>query len=130
MRILSSPNQNERKNGVKPSFLIMHYTGTKSAQEAEDYYIGAGQASPHFMIDEDGAITQFVSLENRAWHAGVAYWNGITDLNSHSIGIECVNPGHEFGYRPFPLIQMEALAALSQDLIRRFDIPATHKLPA
>ncbi|MEI8241222.1 MAG: N-acetylmuramoyl-L-alanine amidase, partial [Actinomycetota bacterium] len=51
---------------------------------------------------EDGAITQMVGEELRAWHAGLSSWQGETDTNSRSIGIEIVNPGHEFGYPEFP----------------------------
>jgi N-acetylmuramoyl-L-alanine amidase len=60
----------------------------------------------------------------RAWHAGIASWAGARDINGRSIGIELVNPGHEFGYRPFPPPQMAALTGLAQALLARHPIPA------
>lgn len=129
MRKMISPNFNDRANGVKPSILILHYTGTLSAQEAEDYYMNvrrhkaSGPISPHYMIDKDGTITQFVDEEKRAWHAGKSWWDGADDINSHSIGIELVNPGHERGYHPFPQAQMDALAELTKGILSRHKIP-------
>lgn len=130
IRKLISPNFNDRAGGVQPSILILHYTGTDTAQEAEDYYMGvkthgiAGRVSPHYMIDRDGTITQFVDECKRAWHAGQAWWDGRDDINSHSIGIELVNPGHDRTYIPFTTEQMDALAALTLDILSRNSIPA------
>lgn len=129
MRKLISPNFNERAGAVSPTILILHYTGTFSAQEAEDYYMNvrhhaaSGPISPHYMIDKDGTITQFVAEDKRAWHAGKSWWEGYDDINSHSIGIELVNPGHDHGYHPFPQAQMDALAVLAQDILSRHQIP-------
>jgi N-acetylmuramoyl-L-alanine amidase len=75
------------------------------------------------MIDEDGTVTQLVDEDKRAWHAGRSSWRGITDVNSASIGIEMVNPGHEFGYRPFTDEQIEALLPLLADIVKRHNIP-------
>ena len=77
------------------------------------------RVSCHFFIRRDGSLLQFVPVHRRAWHAGKSYWRGITDVNSASIGIELVNPGHEFGYRPFPEAQMEALLPLLAGLVCR-----------
>ena len=76
------------------------------------------------MVDEDGKIFQLVDEEMRAWHAGISYWRGNTNINQRSIGIEIVNKGHEFGYTPFPKTQMEAVASLCLDIINRHNIPA------
>jgi N-acetylmuramoyl-L-alanine amidase len=130
IRKLISPNFNDRAGGVKPSILVLHYTGTDTAQEAEDYYMNikthakAGPISPHYMIDYDGTVTQFVDEEKRAWHAGHSWWDGKSDINSHSIGIELVNPGHDRIYQPFTPAQMQSLAMLVQDILKRNDIPA------
>ncbi len=130
IRKLISPNFNDRAGGVTPSILVLHYTGTDGADEAEEYYMniridpGAGQISPHYMIDYDGRITQFVDEEKRAWHAGQSWWDGKDDINSHSIGIELVNPGHERVYTPFTGAQMDALAELAHDILGRHAIPA------
>ena len=106
-----SPNCDERQLPV--SMVVLHYTGMPSAAEAEARLCDAGcKVSAHYLIDEDGEVVRLVPEEKRAWHAGKSYWRGITDVNSASIGIELVNPGHEWGYRPFPDAQIEALLPL------------------
>lgn len=117
-----SPNWNERKLPV--SMVVLHYTGMVSAADAlERMCDPAAEVSAHYMIDEDGTVTRLVAEDKRAWHAGRSYWRGITDVNSASIGIELVNPGHEFGYRPFTDAQMEALVPLLARIVREHDIP-------
>ena len=107
---LPSPNWNERPDGVPIEMLILHYTGMKSAREAIERLMDpAAQVSSHYVVDEDGAIFRLVPEDKRAWHAGVSYWRGHTGLNDRSIGIEIVNPGHEWGYRDFPVLQMAAV---------------------
>ncbi len=121
-KVVQSPNCNERKLPV--SMVVLHYTGMKSADEAlERMCDPAAEVSAHYMIDEEGLVTSLVPEDKRAWHAGRSYWRGVTDLNSASIGIELVNPGHEWGYRPFPEPQMDALLPLLADIIDRHDIP-------
>ncbi|WP_169568416.1 N-acetylmuramoyl-L-alanine amidase [Sneathiella limimaris] len=118
-----SPNCNERRNEMSVSMLVLHYTGMQTAEGALRRMcdVDAG-VSAHYMITEEGLIHQLVAEDKRAWHAGVSYWNGITDVNSASIGIEIVNPGHEFGYVPFPEEQMLAVKALSQQIVNRYEI--------
>jgi N-acetylmuramoyl-L-alanine amidase len=82
----------------------------------------AAKVSCHYLIAEDGQIIRMVPEERRAWHAGQSWWRGITDINSASIGIEIVNPGHEFGYRPFPEEQIDALVPLLSDIKERHGI--------
>ncbi len=119
-----SPNCNER-GGVAVDMLVLHYTGMKSAQAALARMCDpAAEVSAHYMIDEDGTQTHLVDERMRAWHAGVAAWRGHHDINSRSIGIELVNPGHEFGYRDFPEPQMQTLIALCRGILTRHDIPA------
>lgn len=116
-----SPNWSERALPV--SMVVLHYTGMRTAAEAlERMCDSQAQVSAHYMIDEDGTVTQLVPEDKRAWHAGKSYWRGITDVNSASVGIELVNPGHEWGYRPFPDAQMEALIPLLAAIMRRHDI--------
>jgi N-acetylmuramoyl-L-alanine amidase len=104
--------------------LILHYTGMRTAKEALDRLCDpAAMVSAHYLIDEDGTITRLVAEEQRAWHAGIASWRGRSDINGASIGIELVNPGHEFGYRRFPEPQMAALETLARDIFRRHPIP-------
>lgn len=122
-----SPNWNERKLPV--SLVVLHYTGMESAQAAlERLCDPAAEVSAHYMIEEDGTVHRLVAEEHRAWHAGRSYWRGITDVNSASIGIELVNPGHELGYRPFPEAQMEALIPLLAGIMARHNISPANVL--
>ena len=99
---LPSPNYNHRNAPI--DILLLHYTGMQSAQAALDRLCDPNaKVSAHYVVDEDGTTYQLVEEAFRAWHAGVAYWAGTKDINAHSIGIEIVNPGHEFGYRAFPM---------------------------
>ena len=117
-----SPNWNERKLPV--SMVVLHYTGMESAEAAlERLCDESAEVSAHYLIEEDGKVHRLVREDRRAWHAGRSSWRGITDVNSASIGIELVNPGHEFGYRPFPDAQMAALLPLLADMVLRHDIP-------
>jgi len=121
-KVVESPNFNERQLPI--SMVVLHYTGMRTAGEALARLCDvSSQVSAHYMIDEDGTVINLVPEEKRAWHAGRSYWRGITDVNSASIGIELVNPGHEFGYRPFPEPQMDALLPLLADMMDRHDIP-------
>jgi N-acetylmuramoyl-L-alanine amidase len=123
---MPSPNFSSR-NGAGISMLVLHYTGMKSAKEALDRLCNKdAKVSSHYMVDEDGSIYQLVDESNCAWHAGVSYWRGHNNVNNISIGIEIVNPGHEFGYRMFPQIQMNAVADLCKDIITRNKIAPTN----
>ena len=105
----------------------MHYTGMRTAIEALDRLCDAkARVSSHYTIDEDGTIYRHVAEEHCAFHAGISYWAGARDINARSIGIEIVNPGHEFGYRAFPDIQIEAVTALSKDILGRHPISPQH----
>jgi N-acetylmuramoyl-L-alanine amidase len=116
-----SPNFAERTLPV--TMLVLHYTGMKSGAEAIDWLANpASKVSAHYVVEEDGQIVQMVHEEQRAQHAGLSYWRGLTDCNSASIGIEIVNPGHEWGYRPFPEAQMAALIPLVAEIVRRYAI--------
>jgi N-acetylmuramoyl-L-alanine amidase len=118
-----SPNYGPRERGAKPSLLILHYTGMQTAREALERLCGpAAEVSAHYFIDEDGMCRQLVADRLRAWHAGRSSWRGEADINSHSIGIEIVNPGHEFGYREFPPEQIDALMKLCRKLMKRHRI--------
>ena len=128
-RVKLSPNINERLGGKPISILVLHYTGMASAKKACDWLCNRqSQVSCHYLIDEHGAITQMVDEVKRAWHAGVSHWQGETDINSLSIGIEIHNQGHTQGYPDFPIAQMMAVAALSKDIIARHKILARNVL--
>ncbi len=125
MRQRPSPNHNERPAATPIDTLVLHYTGMQSAAAALDRLCDEeARVSSHYLIEEDGTVWQLVPDERRAWHAGPSFWHGHTDINARSIGIEIVNPGHEWGYRPFPPIQMDAVIALCGDLLTRHPIEA------
>lgn len=120
---LPSPNHDERGGAV--DMLILHYTGMKTAQDALDRLRDpAAQVSSHYVVDEDGTVFRLVPEDRRAWHAGVSHWRGHAALNARSIGIEIVNPGHEWGYRDFPMLQMAAVCDLCLAVLARHPIPA------
>ncbi|GLR81628.1 N-acetylmuramoyl-L-alanine amidase [Azospirillum oryzae] len=120
-----SPNHGPRADGSRVELLILHYTGMPTAADALDRLCDpAAQVSAHYTVDEDGTIFAHVPEDRRAWHAGRSGWRGTGDVNSRSIGVEIVNPGHEFGYRPFPPAQMAAVAELCQGIVKRHGIPA------
>src|SRR5580658_9135571 len=128
-----SPNHDSRGEvaeslGAGPpriDMLVLHYTGMQSAAAALDRLCDpAAKVSAHYVVEEDGTIWRLVPEARRAFHAGVSYWQGETDLNYVSIGVEIVNPGHEWGYRPFPEAQMAAVEALCREIIARRRIPA------
>jgi N-acetylmuramoyl-L-alanine amidase len=113
-----SPNFDERSEPI--SMLVLHYTGMADAASAiARLRDPESKVSAHYLVAEDGQILRMVDEEKRAWHAGRSYWRGVSGLNSRSVGIEIVNPGHEFGYRPFPEQQMDALVPLIADIVRR-----------
>ena len=119
---MPSPNFDERQ-GRKPYIILLHYTGMKTAQDALDHLTDpASKVSSHYTIDEAGIVYRHVQEEKRAWHAGQSYWQGETNINAVSIGIEIVNPGHEFGYKEFPDQQITAVEKLCQDIMSRHDI--------
>ena len=119
-----SANFDDRIGDRSIDMLVLHYTGMASAAAALDRLCAAdASVSAHYVIDEDGTGYRLVAEDKRAWHAGRAWWWGDRDVNSCSIGIELVNPGHEFGYRPFPEDQMQALEDLAADIVARHDIP-------
>jgi len=125
VRELPSPNQDDRPADIPIDMLILHYTGMPTARAAIDRLRDpAARVSSHYVVDEDGAVLRLVPEERRAWHASVSYWRGHTELNQRSIGVEIVNPGHEFGYRDFPVLQLAAVCDLCLAILSRHPIPA------
>ena len=117
-----SPNHGERLTGPADA-LILHYTGMASGEAALDLLCSpVAQVSCHYLVWEDGRIWQLVPEARRAWHAGRSFWAGETDMNSRSIGIEIVKPGHDGGAPPFPDAQIEAVIALCRDVTQRLNI--------
>ena len=117
----SSPNHGSRRLPV--AMLVLHYTGMESAAAALARLCDpAAEVSAHYLIDEDGTAYALVGEDRRAWHAGAGAWRGWRDVNSASIGIELVNPGHDLGYRAFPEAQMAALETLCRAILSRHAI--------
>ena len=124
-----SPNCGPRPANTAIDMLILHFTGMESAAGALMRMCDpAARVSAHYMIDEDGVVYRLVQEGMRAWHAGESSWRGATNINDRSIGIELVNPGHAFGYRPFPDPQMAALIDLCRDVLARHAIPPANVL--
>ena len=124
-----SPNFNDRRHRL--DMLVLHYTGMETGAAAEARLCDpVAEVSAHYLVREDGVVVQMVAEGKRAWHAGVAQWQGDTDLNSRSIGIEIVNGGHDLPLPdgrlpPFPDIQIAAVTSLCQAILARHDIPQT-----
>lgn len=119
-----SPNFDSRPAGGPIDILVLHYTGMRTAEEALARLCDPeARVSSHYTVDETGRIYRHVDESKRARHAGVSYWAGERDVNNRSIGIEVVNPGHEFGYVPFPDAQIAAVIDLSRAILRRHPIP-------
>lgn len=121
--VAPSPNHDERTGAAAPDILLLHYTGMRDMQSALDRLLSReARVSSHYLVCEDGAMLQLVAEADRAWHAGASFWERGNDINSRSIGIEIVNPGHEFGYRDFPESQIAAVIELTQDIVARWSI--------
>ena len=119
-----SPNFDARPKATPVDILLLHYTGMETGAAAVARLCDPeAKVSAHYTVDEDGTIFAHVPEECRAWHAGVSYWAGARDINARSMGIEIVNPGHEFGYRSFPDVQIEAVMQLAHDVFSRHPIP-------
>jgi len=123
MTSIDAPSPNFDARVVPPDMLILHYTGMPTGEAAlARLRDPAANVSAHYLVEEDGRVFALVPEERRAWHAGVSFWKGERDINGRSIGIEIVNPGHEFGYRPFPAPQIEAVIGLVGEIRGRWEI--------
>lgn len=122
--IIDSPSPNFDARAAPVSILVLHYTGMADAASAIAWLRNPeSKVSSHYVVAEDGQVVRLVDEANRAWHAGRASWRDIPeDINSASVGIEIVNPGHEFGYRPFPEAQMRSVIPLAASIVRRHGI--------
>ncbi|KAA0124975.1 N-acetylmuramoyl-L-alanine amidase [Methylobacterium sp. P1-11] len=122
-RVAPSPNHGARRTGPL-DLLILHYTGMESGAAAlARLRDPLSEVSAHYLVFEDGGIVQMVPEGRRAWHAGAGAWKGETDVNSRSIGIEIVHPGHAGGLPPYPEAQVDAVIALARDILGRWPIP-------
>jgi N-acetylmuramoyl-L-alanine amidase len=123
MKTTSAPSPNFDARTGPPDMIVLHYTGMPTGEAAlARLRDPAAKVSAHYLVEEDGRIFALVPEERRAWHAGKAFWRAETDINARSIGVEIVNPGHEFGYRPFPDVQIAAVIDLLVDVRSRWSI--------
>ena len=127
--ILDHPSPNHDERGTAIDMLVLHYTDLVRVDDALTILSDPiAKVSAHYVVAEDGRVWRLVEDARRAWHAGVTWWAGETDINARSIGIEICNPGHSHGYRAFPERQMLAVMALARDLIARHRIPQNRVL--
>ncbi|MDB5424079.1 MAG: N-acetylmuramoyl-L-alanine amidase [Phenylobacterium sp.] len=121
MNVIEAPSPNFEPRTAVPDMIVLHYTGMPTGEEAlARLRDPQAKVSAHYVVEEDGRIFRLVPEERRAWHAGVSFWKGEADVNTRSIGVEIVNPGHEFGYRPFPDAQVAAAIELVGDIRTRW----------
>jgi N-acetylmuramoyl-L-alanine amidase len=124
MRLIDAPSPNFDARTRPPDMVVLHYTGMATGEAAlERLRDPAAKVSAHYMIETDGRVFALVPEARRAWHAGVSYWQGERDVNGVSIGVELVNPGHDFDYPPFPKAQIAALVGLLGEVRERWTIP-------
>ena len=117
-----SPNFGDRAGTERPSFVVLHYTGMATFDDAiERLCSPESMVSAHYLVNEAGRVTQLVDESKRAWHAGSGEWARCNDINSHSIGIEIANPGD----RPYSEDQMSSVEALLEDIMSTWQIPAS-----
>lgn len=116
-------------------FLVMHYTEINEQQSLD--VLTNEQVSAHYVVPDhpktkngEPVIWQLVPESERAWHAGTSAWQGTTELNAASIGIENVNLGpidtpQGRTWQPYPPEQVDAIIRLAKDIVTRYGIPPT-----
>ena len=121
MNLIEAPSPNFEPRKAPPDMIVLHYTGMRTGEEAlARLRDPQAKVSSHYVVEEDGRVFRLVPEERRAWHAGASFWKGERDVNTASVGVEIVNPGHEFGYRPFPDAQIAAVIELVADIRTRW----------
>ncbi len=125
MKLTKAPSPNYDQRTLPLSLIVLHYTGMEDGPSALSRMRDPeAKVSAHYMLEENGEIYQLVDEDCRAWHAGVAHWAGIDNVNSASIGIEIVNGGHDYGLPDFPDVQINAVIALCKDIMTRHNLKA------
>ncbi|OYY90669.1 MAG: N-acetylmuramoyl-L-alanine amidase [Sphingomonas sp. 28-66-16] len=123
MTIIDAPSPNFDDRALPITMIVLHYTGMQDAESAiARLRDPEAKVSSHYVVAEDGTVLRLVDEAKRAWHAGKSHWREIDDVNSASVGIEIVNPGHEFGYRPFPDEQIASVIQLVMQIKDRYEI--------
>lgn len=115
-----SPNFGNRRDGLRPELVVLHYTAMPDAEAALDRLCAPEhEVSAHYLIARDGRLYGLVEEDKRAWHAGAGDWRGRGDVNSRSIGIELDNCGNS----PYAEPQISRLELLLSDILARWRIP-------
>ena len=123
MTPIAAPSPNFDARTRPPDMIVLHYTGMRTGEAAlARLRDPEAKVSAHYVVEEDGRVFAMVPEERRAWRAGKSFWRGERDINGCSIGVEIVNPGHEFGYQPFPDVQIETVIGLIADIRTRWTI--------
>jgi N-acetylmuramoyl-L-alanine amidase len=123
VKFVDAPSPNFDARTLPVSMIVLHYTGMEDGASAlARLRDPAAKVSSHYLVEEDGTVMRLVAEEARAWHAGRSHWRGVTDVNSASVGIEIVNPGHDWGYRPFPADQVAAVVRLVAEIKDRHEV--------
>jgi AmpD protein len=133
-RVVASPNRDPRPGGLVPELVVVHgislppgrFGGpwierlfTNTLPPDQDPYFATIQhlrVSSHVLIARDGALTQYVPFDERAWHAGTSHWRGRDGCNDFSIGIELEGADDV----PYDDRQYDALAELVAALQRAY----------
>jgi N-acetylmuramoyl-L-alanine amidase len=124
VRPIAAPSPNFDARLAPPDMIVLHYTGMRTGEAALARLMDPeAKVSAHYLVEEDGRLFALVPEARRAWHAGASFWQGQTDINGASVGVEIVNPGHEFGYRAFPEPQIVAVIELITEIRSRWTIP-------
>ncbi len=112
-----------KRSNKKIKYIIIHYTGMKNEMNAiKKLCDEKTNVSAHYFIKRNGEVINLVPDCYKAWHAGKSRWKTLNSLNKYSIGIELHNPGHEHGYKKFPLNQLKSLRFLLKKLIKKYKI--------
>ena len=124
LTLIDRPTPNFDERHAPPDMIILHYTGMETGEAAlERLCDPEARVSAHYLVEEDGRVFRLAPEERRCWHAGVSHWRGEENLNGVSIGIEIVNPGHEWGYRAFPDVQIQSVIELVGHIRERWTVP-------
>lgn len=123
MTIIAAPSPNFDERARPIDMIVLHYTGMPDGPAALARLCDPeAKVSAHYMVELNGDIFRLVEEDKRAWHAGLASWKGESDINARSVGVEIVNPGHEFGYAAFPSAQVDAVLGLVGEIAARHGV--------
>lgn len=142
VRHIPSPNQDERPEGCEPELVVVHGISLPPGElggpwidrlftnrldpEGHPYFreIAHVRVSAHALVRPDGAITQYVPFNRRAWHAGASHWRGREAVNDFSVGIELEGTDDT----PYEEAQYRRLADLIRALSELYPAITPHRI--